>query len=81
MHGVARYCTNVQTYGMSSDPSPLPAQRTRQILEELRQQGRVVAAELARRYAVSEDSIRRDLRELAAQGLCQRVYGLSLIHI
>ena len=31
---------------MSSDPSPLPAQRTRQILEELRQQGRVVAAEL-----------------------------------
>jgi predicted DNA-binding transcriptional regulator YafY len=27
----------------------------------------VVAAELARRYAVSEDSIRRDLRELAAR--------------
>lgn len=50
---------------MSADPSPLPAQRTRQILEELRQQGRVVAAELARHYAVSEDSIRRDLRELA----------------
>ncbi|HFL6370467.1 TPA: DeoR family transcriptional regulator, partial [Stenotrophomonas maltophilia] len=60
---------------MSADPSPLPAQRTRQILEELRQQGRVVAAELARHYAVSEDSIRRDLRELATQGLCQRVYG------
>jgi len=64
---------------MSSDPSPLPAQRTRQILEELRQQGRVVAAELARRYAVSEDSIRRDLRELAAQGLCQRVYGGAVL--
>ncbi|WP_343653478.1 DeoR/GlpR family DNA-binding transcription regulator, partial [Stenotrophomonas sp.] len=64
---------------MSADPSPLPAQRTRQILEELRQQGRVVAAELARRYAVSEDSIRRDLRELAAQGLCQRVYGGAVL--
>ena len=58
---------------------PLPAQRTRQILEELRQQRRVVAAELARRYAVSEDSIRRDLRELAAQGLCQRVYGGAVL--
>ncbi|EMF59320.1 DeoR/GlpR family DNA-binding transcription regulator [Stenotrophomonas maltophilia] len=64
---------------MSADPSPLPAQRTRQILEVLRQQGRVVAAELARRYAVSEDSIRRDLRELAAQGLCQRVYGGAVL--
>jgi DeoR/GlpR family transcriptional regulator of sugar metabolism len=59
-------------------PQPPPAQRTRQILEELRQQGRVVAAELARRYAVSEDSIRRDLRELA-QGLCQRVYGGAVL--
>ncbi|HIE4566126.1 TPA: DeoR/GlpR family DNA-binding transcription regulator, partial [Stenotrophomonas maltophilia] len=37
---------------MSSDPSPLPAQRTQLILDELHQQGRVVAAELARRYAV-----------------------------
>ena len=27
---------------------------------------------------VSEDSIRRDLRELAAAGLCQRVYGGAL---
>ena len=36
---------------MSSDPSSLPAQRTRQILEELRQQGRVIAAELARSHS------------------------------
>ncbi|MGB9101957.1 MAG: DeoR/GlpR family DNA-binding transcription regulator, partial [Stenotrophomonas indicatrix] len=63
---------------MTSDPT-LPAERTQLILQELRQQGRVVAAELARRYAVSEDSIRRDLRELAAQGLCQRVYGGAVL--
>ncbi|KAG1462696.1 hypothetical protein G6F57_013899 [Rhizopus arrhizus] len=76
LHVNARSC---MIPGMSSDPSPLPAQRTQQILEELRQQGRVVAADLARRYAVSEDSIRRDLRELAAQGLCQRVYGGAVL--
>lgn len=63
---------------MSHDPT-FPAERAQQILHELRQQGRVVAAELARRYAVSEDSIRRDLRELAAQGLCQRVYGGAVL--
>ncbi|HED4878662.1 TPA: DeoR/GlpR transcriptional regulator, partial [Stenotrophomonas maltophilia] len=63
---------------MNSDPT-LPAERTQLILQELRQQGRVVAAELARRYGISEDSIRRDLRELAAQGLCQRVYGGAVL--
>lgn len=64
---------------MSDVPAPLPAERTDQILADLRQHGRVVAAELARRYAVSEDSIRRDLRELAARGLCQRVYGGAVL--
>ena len=37
-----------------------------------------MAAELAKIYAVSEDSIRRDLRDLAARGLCRRVYGGAL---
>ncbi|WMJ68084.1 DeoR/GlpR family DNA-binding transcription regulator [Stenotrophomonas sp. 24(2023)] len=64
---------------MSADPTALPAERSQLILDELRQQGRVIAADLARRYAVSEDSIRRDLRELAAQGLCQRVYGGAVL--
>ena len=44
----------------------------------MRQRGRVVALELAAECAVSEDSVRRDLRELAAQGLCKRVYGGAL---
>ncbi|NIJ71477.1 putative DNA-binding transcriptional regulator YafY [Xanthomonas sp. F4] len=38
------------------------------ILQRLREHGRVVAAELTERFAVAEESIRRDLRELAAQG-------------
>jgi DeoR/GlpR family transcriptional regulator of sugar metabolism len=38
----------------------------------------VVAKDVAGELGVSEDSIRRDLRELAAAGLCQRVYGGAL---
>lgn len=56
----------------------LPEQRQRLILELLAQEGRVVAQALAQRFRTSEDTIRRDLRELAAAGLCQRVYGGAL---
>jgi DeoR/GlpR family transcriptional regulator of sugar metabolism len=56
----------------------LPQERQQWILDRLRQSGRVVAVELAAEFAVSEDSVRRDLRELAAQGLCKRVYGGAL---
>ncbi|WP_321475848.1 DeoR/GlpR family DNA-binding transcription regulator [uncultured Paludibaculum sp.] len=56
----------------------LPDERQRLILEHLRTHGRVIAADFAAAFAISEDSIRRDLRELAAQGLCQRVYGGAL---
>jgi DeoR/GlpR family transcriptional regulator of sugar metabolism len=37
-----------------------------------------VAAALAIEFKVSEDAIRRDLRALAADGLCRRVYGGAL---
>ena len=56
----------------------LPQERQQWILDRLRQRGRVVALELAAEFAVSEDSVRRDLRELAALGLCKRVYGGAL---
>jgi DeoR/GlpR family transcriptional regulator of sugar metabolism len=45
------------------------------ILKQLNQEGRVLAASLARELNVTEDTIRRDLRDLAAAGLCQKVYG------
>ena len=45
------------------------------LLERLRRDGRVIAKDLASELGVSEDSVRRDLREMAAAGLCQRVYG------
>ena len=56
----------------------LPEERQAEILRRLSHHGRVVASELAAIFEVSEDSIRRDLRELAARGLCRRVYGGAL---
>ena len=35
----------------------------------------MLAGELASRFGVSEDTVRRDLRELAKAGQCRRVYG------
>lgn len=56
----------------------LGAQRQELLLTRLRTEGRLVAKDLAAELGLSEDSIRRDLRELAAAGLCQRVYGGAL---
>jgi len=56
----------------------LPQERRRRILEKLQADGKIVAAELTGRYNVSEDTIRRDLRDLAAAGLLQRVHGGAL---
>jgi DeoR/GlpR family transcriptional regulator of sugar metabolism len=56
----------------------LAAQRKDLILATLRADGRVVAKELAARLELSEDTIRRDLRELAAEGLLHRVHGGAL---
>lgn len=50
-------------------------ERQAHIAQCLREQGRVEVAELAARYGVSEDSIRRDLRSLAARGLVQKTHG------
>lgn len=56
----------------------LAAQRKALILTTLRMQGRVVARELATELGTSEDTIRRDLRELAAEGRIYRVHGGAL---
>ena len=56
----------------------LTPQRKRKILELLAAQGQVLSKPLSEMFAVSEDTIRRDLRELSAQGLLQRVHGGAL---
>ncbi len=64
---------------MKAYSEALPQERKHAILTRLRTHGRVSATELATLFDLSEDSIRRDLRELAAQGLCRRVYGGALL--
>lgn len=56
----------------------LTEQRKQYILSLLEKDGRVVAKTLAQELALSEDTIRRDLRELAKEGLLQRVHGGAL---
>jgi DeoR/GlpR family transcriptional regulator of sugar metabolism len=56
----------------------LVSERRDLLLSRLRTDGKVLAKQIAAELGVAEDSIRRDLRELAAAGLCQRVYGGAL---
>ncbi len=53
-------------------------ERQAEIRRRLAGRDRVIAGDLAREFGVSEDTIRRDLRELAAAGQCIRVYGGAL---
>ncbi|WEK60608.1 MAG: DeoR/GlpR family DNA-binding transcription regulator [Candidatus Microbacterium colombiense] len=53
----------------------LSALRKDHLLDLLATEGRIVAKDVAAALGISEDSIRRDLRELADAGLCVRVYG------
>jgi DeoR/GlpR family transcriptional regulator of sugar metabolism len=56
----------------------LTSQRKKLILERLRRDGQIIAKNLSAELELSEDTIRRDLRELAADGLLQRVHGGAL---
>jgi len=56
----------------------LTTHRKLQLLSRLKQDGKLVAKDLSLEMGVSEDTIRRDLRELAQEGLLQRVHGGAL---
>lgn len=56
----------------------LTTQRKQQILAALARDGQVIAKALAEEFGTSEDTIRRDLRELSQEGRLQRVHGGAL---
>lgn len=56
----------------------LTSQRKKLILTRLARDGQVVAKALSEELGTSEDTIRRDLRELASEGKLQRVHGGAL---
>ncbi|GHO44258.1 DeoR/GlpR family DNA-binding transcription regulator [Ktedonospora formicarum] len=57
----------------------LKEQRQQRILKMLHSEGSVLASELSEALDVSEDTIRRDLRDLFEAGLIQRVHGGALL--
>lgn len=59
-------------------PAELPHVRRQKILLILERDGKVMASALSQHFAVSEDTIRRDLLELSIAGLVQRVHGGAL---
>lgn len=61
------------------DARPLREERLRAILEILRREGSVRASDLSRRFRVSGMTVHRDLEELAARGLVQRVRGGAIL--
>lgn len=56
----------------------LTTQRKQLILQRLQQEGQIVAKAFSEELGISEDTVRRDLRELAAEGQLQRVHGGAL---
>jgi DeoR/GlpR family transcriptional regulator of sugar metabolism len=56
----------------------LTIQRRALISARLNRDGQIVAKPLADELKLSEDTIRRDLREMAAEGLLKRVHGGAL---
>jgi DeoR/GlpR family transcriptional regulator of sugar metabolism len=57
----------------------LTAERRQFILELLQREKKVLSSDLSAVLKVSEDTIRRDLRELSELGLLQRVHGGALL--
>lgn len=56
----------------------MPDLRRRAIISDLARNGRVVAAQIAAALGVSDDTVRRDLDELAAAGRIRQVRGGAL---
>lgn len=56
-------------------------ERQHRILEKIRESSRVEVKELGEEFAVSEDTIRRDLRIMEQKGLVDRTYGGAILPI
>jgi DeoR/GlpR family transcriptional regulator of sugar metabolism len=59
----------------------LKEERQQMILEAVQDSRQVTVTELSHRFGVSEVTIRRDLRELAAQGALRRAHGGAIAAI
>ncbi len=53
----------------------LAIERRNRILEKLGSEGKVIVVDLSREFGVTEETIRRDLDKLDAEGLVKKTYG------
>src|SRR5580658_9722731 len=67
-----------KTYKFAENTTMLTRQRKELLLSRLAAEGQIIARELSDELGLSEDTIRRDLRELAQEGKLQRVHGGAL---
>lgn len=63
--------------GAADDGAGPPGTRTGELLELVRRSGRLEVSAAARLLVVSQETVRRDLRRLEAQGLVRRSYGVA----
>jgi DeoR/GlpR family transcriptional regulator of sugar metabolism len=53
----------------------LAIERKREILSRLSADGKVIVADLAKEFGVTEETVRRDLEKLDSEGLAYKIYG------
>jgi DeoR/GlpR family transcriptional regulator of sugar metabolism len=68
----------MHAYALLRGDCMLKEERQQAIIELMRRNGKVLVADLIAHLNVSEDTIRRDLNELAEVGILQRVHGGAL---
>lgn len=57
----------------------LAAERRNEILSQLKEEGKVIVADLSKKYDVTEETIRRDLEKIERDGLATRTYGGAVL--
>jgi DeoR/GlpR family transcriptional regulator of sugar metabolism len=62
-----------------TDAAPFAAERRRLVRRWLVERGSVRVADLARQLGVSDETVRRDLRGLAAEGVAETVHGGAIV--
>lgn len=58
----------------------LAIERKKYIQELLKRDKKVIVADLARHFNVTEETIRRDLEKLENEGLAQKIYGGAILN-
>lgn len=57
----------------------LAAERRNEILAQLKEEGKVIVADLSKKYDVTEETIRRDLEKIERDGFAERTYGGAVL--